>query len=93
MLSQTGIRYSKIYQDNTYEYINVILPKNIFENITPYKILQEEEWTNLGVEISGEWTHYTFFKPEPHILLFRKPIQMNIEEDNFSYSVENIVED
>lgn len=33
-----------------------------------------QEWRNLGVQQSRGWVHYELHKPEPHILLFRRPI-------------------
>lgn len=31
------------------------------------------EWRNLGIQQSRGWVHYEVHKPEPHILLFRRP--------------------
>ena len=32
-----------------------------------------QEWRSLGVQQSRGWVHYELHKPEPHILLFRRP--------------------
>jgi cyclin-dependent kinase regulatory subunit CKS1 len=38
------------------------------------KLMSEEEWRALGVQQSRGWEHYMIHRPEPHILLFRRPI-------------------
>ena len=38
------------------------------------KLLSEQEWRALGVQQSRGWIHYEVHKPEPHILLFRRPL-------------------
>lgn len=38
-----------------------------------YHISLYQEWRNLGVQQSRGWMHYELHKPEPHILLFRRP--------------------
>jgi cyclin-dependent kinase regulatory subunit CKS1 len=40
-------------------------------------LLSEEEWRALGVTQSRGWTHYAVHKPEPHILLFKRPLGTN----------------
>ncbi|KAL4472588.1 hypothetical protein ABPG74_018537 [Tetrahymena malaccensis] len=67
------IEYSDKYTDEYYEYRHVILPKNIFKKIPKNKILTEAEWRSLGVQQSRGWVHYEIHRPEPHILLFRRP--------------------
>lgn len=37
--------------------------------------MSETEWRSLGVQQSHGWIHYLIHDPEPHILLFRRPIQ------------------
>ena len=32
-----------------------------------------QEWRSLGVQQSRGWVHYELHRPEPHILLFRRP--------------------
>lgn len=36
--------------------------------------MSETEWRNLGVQQSVGWVHYMLHAPEPHVLLFRRPI-------------------
>lgn len=34
----------------------------------------QDEWRKLGIEQSRGWVHYAIHGPERHILLFRKPL-------------------
>jgi cyclin-dependent kinase regulatory subunit CKS1 len=72
------IEYSNKYQDKVYEYKHVLLPKETFEkmqeNMQENTLLTEEEWRKMGLEMTRGWNHYTIHKPEPHILLFRRPL-------------------
>lgn len=36
--------------------------------------MSETEWRNLGVQQSVGWVHYMLHAPEPHVLLFRRPL-------------------
>ncbi|CAE7892277.1 cks2 [Symbiodinium sp. KB8] len=38
------------------------------------RIMKEAEWRKLGIIQSCGWEHYAIHKPEPHILLFRRPL-------------------
>ncbi len=40
----------------------------------PQRLLSEAEWRGLGVQQSRGWVHYEIHRPEPHILLFRRPL-------------------
>ncbi len=68
------IEYSEKYQDDAYEYRHVLLPKHIFKKMPRAKLLSENEWRSLGVQQSRGWVHYEIHKPEPFILLFRRPL-------------------
>ena len=68
------IEYSDKYYDSYYEYRHVILPKELFKKIPGKRLLSEVEWRSHGVNQSKGWIHYTIHKPEPHVLLFRRPI-------------------
>jgi hypothetical protein len=41
------------------------------------RLLSENEWRSIGVQQSRGWQHYEIHKPEPHILLFRRPLGTN----------------
>lgn len=73
------IEYSEKYYDEYYEYRHVILPKEIFKKLPAKKLLSESEWRSIGLTQSQGWIHYTIHKPEPHILLFRRPLGTNPE--------------
>ena len=60
--------------DDLYEYRHVLLPKAIYKSMPKGRLLTENEWRALGVQQSRGWVHYEIHKPEPHILLFRRPI-------------------
>ncbi|KAI5185480.1 cyclin-dependent kinase regulatory subunit CKS1 [Nematocida homosporus] len=68
----------KIYYSDTYEdaqaniYRHVILPAELSKHVPRDRLLEEHEWRALGIMQSSGWQHYMVFKPEPHILLFRK---------------------
>ena len=68
------IEYSEKYQDDAYEYRHVLLPKAIFKRMPRGRLLSETEWRSLGVQQSRGWVHYEIHKPEPFILLFRRPL-------------------
>ncbi|CAN0254416.1 unnamed protein product [Discosporangium mesarthrocarpum] len=69
-----GIDYSDKYVDGLFEYRHVILPKETARVLPKTRLLAEEEWRNLGVQQSRGWQHYAIHRPEPHILLFRRPL-------------------
>lgn len=81
------IDYGQVYEDDTYEYRNVTLPKvmlrylprNLMErpddkNSYVLRLLQESEWRHIGIKMSQYWVHYLCHAPEPHVLLFRRPV-------------------
>jgi cyclin-dependent kinase regulatory subunit CKS1 len=68
------IDYSDKYQDAKYEYRHVILPKDLAKSLPRNRTLSELEWRNIGVQQSRGWENYSFHRPEPHILLFRRPL-------------------
>lgn len=78
-----SIHYSSRYSDDDYEYRHVQLPKEMIKKIPKdyfdpskgtLKLLWEEEWRGLGITQSLGWEHYEVHEPEPHILLFKRPI-------------------
>lgn len=68
------IDYSDKYCDGKYEYRHVILPKDQAKSIPKNRLFSETEWRDLGVQQSRGWEHYANHRPEPHILLFRRPV-------------------
>jgi len=78
-----AIHYSSRYSDDENEYRHVQLPKEMIKKIPKdyfdpskgtLKLLWEEEWRGLGITQSLGWEHYEVHEPEPHILLFKRPI-------------------
>ena len=68
------IEYSEKYGDDKFEYRHVILPKELAKNLPKNRLLGEQEWRGIGVQQSRGWQHYAVHRPEPHILLFRRPL-------------------
>ena len=63
--------------DDTNEYRHVMLPKEIAKSLPKSRLLSETEWRTIGVQQSRGWEHYAIHRPEPHILLFRRPLGTN----------------
>jgi len=70
---QSKILYSDKYYDSDSEYRHVILPKELTRLVPRHRLMDENEWRQLGVQQSVGWRHYMIHKPEPHILLFKRP--------------------
>ena len=68
------IEYSEKYFDDIYEYRHVLLPKAIYKQMSKSRLLTENERRAIGVQQSRGWIHYEIHRPEPHILLFRRPL-------------------
>mmetsp|Transcript_31961 Transcript_31961/g.63398 ORF Transcript_31961/g.63398 Transcript_31961/m.63398 type:complete len:93 (-) Transcript_31961:226-504(-) len=72
------IEYSEKYMDERFEYRHVILTKPVAKEMYKLtqgkRLLDEGEWRGLGVTQSRGWAHYEIHRPEPHILLFRRPL-------------------
>ncbi|KAI0545562.1 regulatory subunit of cyclin-dependent kinase [Xylaria curta] len=77
------IHYSARYSDDEYEYRHVQLPKAMLKVIPKeyhdttkgtLKLLWEDEWRSMGITQSLGWEHYETHEPEPHILLFKRPL-------------------
>jgi len=78
-----SIHYSARYSDDHFEYRHVQLPKAMLKVIPKeyhdqgngtLKLLWEEEWRAIGITQSLGWEHYEVHEPEPHILLFKRPV-------------------
>jgi len=81
-MSKSDIYYSNKYNDALYEYRHVVLPKEIAKTAPKHKLMSETEWRNLGVQQSQGWVHYMMHEPEPHILLFRRPLTQDQQNNN-----------
>lgn len=47
----------------------------------PKKRNAQVEWRALGVQQSRGWIHYAIHKPEPHIMLFRRPLNFQQQQN------------
>ena len=68
------ICYSEKYMDDHYEYRHVTLSEKSFKKKPHNGLLSEMEARELGVQMTPGWEHYLIFPPEPHVLLFRRPL-------------------
>ena len=50
------------------------MPQHYVQYLPKGRLLTETEWRKLGIQQSLGWVHYAYHKPEPHVLLFRRPI-------------------
>ncbi|CAG9826645.1 unnamed protein product [Diabrotica balteata] len=69
-----SIYYSDKYYDDVFEYRHVVLPKEMVSVVPKTHLMSEDEWRSIGVQQSKGWVHYMIHLPEPHILLFKRPI-------------------
>lgn len=67
------IEYSSRYSDDFYEYRHVQIPKQLIHQIPRDRLLYEGEWRGIGIVQSRGWENFLMHKPEPFILLFRRP--------------------
>ncbi|KAK9893899.1 cyclin-dependent kinase regulatory subunit CKS1 [Cystobasidium minutum MCA 4210] len=74
-----SVFYSARYSDDTHEYRHVILPKQLAQYLPKGVTATEEEWRSLGIRQSPGWVHYAIHKPEPHIMLFRRPLELGLK--------------
>jgi len=41
----------------------------------------QNEWRAIGVQQSRGWVHYAIHRPEPHIMLFRRPLNYQQQQE------------
>jgi len=75
-----GFTYSEKYTDSKYEYRHVTIPKEKVKELPVEGLMSEEEWRELGIQQSVGWIHYHRHLPEPHIVLFRRPLSEPLVE-------------
>lgn len=71
---QSQIDYSQPHQLGEFEYIEVVLPMNLSRWLPQDRLLVQKEWVEVGVHLSPGWEHYMIYKPEPHVLLFKREL-------------------
>lgn len=69
---------------------HVILPNDLARQVPKSHLMTETEWRNLGVQQSPGWVHYMLHAPEPHVLLFRRPLPKQPENTNASASTSSM---
>lgn len=57
-----------------FRFRHVVLPKELARLAPQTRLMTETEWRSIGVQQSRGWIHYMIHTPEPHILLFRRPL-------------------
>lgn len=67
------IKYTERFKTNDYEYTHVILPKSYLQRISN-QVMSENEWRSLGISLGTAWENFMIFKPERHVILFRRKI-------------------
>ncbi|URD98636.1 Cyclin-dependent kinases regulatory subunit [Musa troglodytarum] len=82
------IQYSEKYFDDTYEYRHVVLPPEVAKLLPKNRLLSENEWRAIGVQQSRGWVHYAIHRPEPHIMLFRRPLNYQQQQVNHAAAVQ-----
>merc|ERR1739844_645576 len=75
-MPKQNIYYSDKYEDEKFEYRHVMLPKDLAKMVPKSHLMSETAWRSLGVQQSQGWIHYMTHDPEPHILLFKKPLSI-----------------
>ena len=68
--SNPNVKFSDKYRDEEYEYTNVEIPEEAGV-LLPKRLLSEEEWRRLGINLGSDWEHYAIYPPKPHVLFFR----------------------
>ena len=73
--------YSLPYKDDKYMYRHVIIDKKTATNVLDLWLeqgkrflLTEKQCCQVGICQSPGWEHYELHRPEPHVLLFRRPL-------------------
>ncbi|XP_064649499.1 cyclin-dependent kinases regulatory subunit-like [Lineus longissimus] len=74
MSSSKNIYYSEKYFDEEFEYRHVHVPKDLVKQMPRERTMSEDEWRRVGIMQSQGWVHYMVHKPEPNVVLFRRPL-------------------
>ncbi|KAL2556424.1 uncharacterized protein Fot_01163 [Forsythia ovata] len=66
----------------TFECRHVVLPPEVAKLFPNNRLLSENEWCAIGVQQSCGWVHYAVHHREPHIMLFRRPLNYQQQKEN-----------
>ncbi|TKY67131.1 Cyclin-dependent kinases regulatory subunit 2 [Spatholobus suberectus] len=61
---------------------HVTLPPEVTKLLPKNRLLSENEWRAIGVQQSCGWVHYAIHRPEPQIMLFRRPLNCQQQQEN-----------
>lgn len=75
IVMEAEINYSDRYSDDNFTYRHVILSGDARAKVPRRRLMTEEEWRKVGVQQSRGWEHYAIHRPEPWVLLFRRPLE------------------
>lgn len=57
-------------------------PGGLFDTLDYGCGVAQNEWRAIGVQQSRGWVHYAIHRPEPHIMLFRRPLNYQQNQEN-----------
>uniref|UniRef100_A0A1I8FG21 Cyclin-dependent kinases regulatory subunit n=1 Tax=Macrostomum lignano TaxID=282301 RepID=A0A1I8FG21_9PLAT len=72
--TEENLLSEKYRDDVVYEYRHCHLPKELLVYVPKNRVMTEDEWRGIGIQQSEGWVNYMVHQPEPHIILFRRPI-------------------
>ncbi|KAE9445865.1 hypothetical protein C3L33_22248, partial [Rhododendron williamsianum] len=49
--------------------------------VSLFDFVNQNEWRAIGVQQSRGWVHYAIHRPEPHIMLFRRPLNYQQQQE------------
>ncbi|XP_055986303.1 cyclin-dependent kinases regulatory subunit 2-like [Sorex fumeus] len=73
-MAHKQIYYSGKNFNKLCDYRHVMLPRELSKQVPKTHLMSEEEWRRLGVQQNLSWVYYMIHEPQPHILLFRRPL-------------------
>jgi cyclin-dependent kinase regulatory subunit CKS1 len=63
-----------MYSDDNYEYFHLTLNRRYAAaHIPQNRLFSNDELRAMKVIVKPHWEHYCVYRPEPHIMLFRRP--------------------
>ncbi|RRT35076.1 hypothetical protein B296_00050175 [Ensete ventricosum] len=68
----------------TPSYLSLSLSPNVYD----LWWVHQNEWRAIGVQQSRGWVHYAIHRPEPHIMLFRRPLNYQQQQVNHAAAVQ-----
>lgn len=72
---------------------HVVVTKEVAKFIQKNHLMSEAEWRSIGVQMTPGWIHYMIHEPEPHILLFRRPVKKAPSQEEQYEAEAKMIED